>query len=126
MLFRSAFLDEPHIWLLFIVVAFHAGLAALQRPAYESYIQAVVPAEMMVAVQALNSIRFNIGMILGPAIGGIIAAKFAAVDAYMIDLATFAASLIAVMLLKYLPRNPNADKPSVRSVITSLKYAVSR
>lgn len=122
----NAFLDEPHIWLLFIVVAFHAGLAALQRPAYESYIQAVVRAEMMVAVQALNSIRFNIGMILGPAIGGIIAAKFAAIDAYMIDLATFAASLIAVMLLKYLPRNPNADKPSVRSVITSLKYAVSR
>ena len=122
----NAWLDEPHVWLLFVVVAFHAGLAALQRPAFESYIQAIIPPEMMAAVMALNSIRFHIGMILGPSIGGIIAARYAAFDAYLIDLVTFAASLIAVFMLRHLPRSANADKPSVAGVIRALKYAKSR
>ncbi len=122
----NAWLDEPHVWLLFVIVAIHAGLAAMQRPAFESYIQAVVPVEMMSAVMALNSIRFHIGMILGPSIGGIIAARFSAFDAYVIDLFTFTASLIAVFMLRHLPRSPNAERPSVAGVIRALKYAVSR
>lgn len=122
----NAWLDEPHVWLLFVIVAIHAGLAAMQRPAFESYIQAVVPVEMMSAVMALNSIRFHIGMILGPSIGGVIAARFSAFDAYVIDLFTFAASLIAVFMLRHLPRSPNAERPSVAGVIRALKYAVSR
>src|SRR5689334_17504937 len=32
----NALLPKPQVWILFIVVAFHAGLAALQRPAFES------------------------------------------------------------------------------------------
>jgi len=122
----NAWSETPRIWVLFVVVAIHAGLAALQRPAFESFIQAVIPPEMMAAVMALNSIRFHVGMILGPSIGGIIAARFAAVDAYLIDLATFAASLLAVFMLRHLPRSPNADKPSIGGVIRALKYAVSR
>ncbi len=122
----NAWLDEPHVWLLFVVVALHAGFAALQRPAFESYIQAIIPPEMISAVMALNSIRFHIGMILGPSIGGIIAARFAAVDAYLIDLFTFAASLVAVFMLRHLPRNPNADRPSFHGVWKTVKYAFSR
>lgn len=122
----NAWLDEPYVWPLFVVVALHAGLAALQRPAFESYIQAIIPAELMSAVMALNSIRFHIGMILGPSIGGIIAARFAAVDAYLIDLVTFSASLVAVFMLRYLPRNPNADKPSFKGVWKTVRYAFSR
>lgn len=122
----NAWLDEPHVWLLFVVVALHAGFAALQRPAFESYIQAIIPPEMISAVMALNSIRFHIGMILGPSIGGIIAARFAAVDAYLIDLVTFGASLVAVFMLRHLPRNPNADRPSFHGVWKTVKYAFSR
>lgn len=122
----NAWLDAPHVWILFLVAALHAGLAALQRPAFESYIQAIIPPQMMSAVMALNSIRFHIGMIVGPSIGGFIAARYAAADAYLIDLVTFAASLIAVFMLRYLPSSANAVKPSLDGVIKALKYALSR
>ncbi|HEY2867761.1 MAG TPA: MFS transporter, partial [Pyrinomonadaceae bacterium] len=88
--------SQPRIWVLFVAVALHAGLAALQRPAFESFIQKVVPTEMMSAVMALNSIRFSIGMIIGPAIAGVIATQFTPSWAYFIDLVTFSASLAAV------------------------------
>src|SRR4051812_44079038 len=90
----NALLPNPRVWVLFVVVAFHAGLAALQRPAFESFIQKVIPIEMMSAVMALNSIRFTLGMIVGPSIAGIIATQFSPAAAYAIDLVTFAGSLI--------------------------------
>jgi MFS family permease len=119
-------LPQPRIWILFVAVALHAALAAIQRPAFESFIQKVIPAEMMTAVMALNSIRFSIGMILGPAIAGVIATQFTPSWAYFIDLATFAASLIAVFLIKFVPPPENADRPSFEGVVYALKYAFNR
>lgn len=122
----NALLPSPHVWVIFVAVALHAAFAALQRPAFESFIQKVVPAEMMSSVMALNSIRFSIGMIIGPAIAGVIANQFDPSLAYIIDLVTFAASLIAVFLIRSVPPPENADRPSFAGVWNSLKYAVSR
>ena len=122
----NSLLPEPQIWILFVAVALHAGLAALQRPAFESFIQKVVPSEMMSAVTALNSIRFSIGMIVGPAIAGVIATQFTPSWAYFIDLVTFAASLAAVFMIKFVPPPENADRPSIAGVLGSWKYAFRR
>jgi MFS family permease len=125
-LFVNALLPKPSIVVLFVVVALHAGLAALQRPAFESLIQKIIPAEMMSAVMALNSIRFSLGMIVGPAIAGVIATQFTPAWAYLIDLVTFAATLIAVFMLKFVPPPENADRPSFAGVVNAVKYAFSR
>ncbi|MGH9948338.1 MAG: MFS transporter [Pyrinomonadaceae bacterium] len=125
-LLLNALLAQPRIWILFVCVAFHAGLAALQRPAFESVIQKIIPSEMMASVMALNSIRFHLGMIAGPAIAGIIATQFSPAVAYSIDLVTFAASLIAVFMLRYVPSPENAERPSIAGVWRAVKYAFSR
>ena len=125
-LLLNSLLPTPQIWVLFVVVAAHAGLAALQRPAFESFIQKVIPTEMMSAVMALNSVRFSIGMIVGPAVAGVIATQLSASVAYAIDLATFTASLIAVFMLRFVPPPENAEKPSFQSIKKAWKYAFSR
>lgn len=125
-LLLNAALDQPSIPILFVAVAIHAGLAALQRPAFESFIQQVIPPEMMSSVMALNSIRFHLGMIVGPAVGGIIAAQFTAFYAYLIDLVTFVASLTAVFQLGAVPSPENAERPSFSGVVKAVRYAFSR
>lgn len=122
----NSLLPTPQIWVLFVVVATHAGLAALQRPAFESFIQKVIPTEMMSAVMALNSVRFSIGMIVGPAVAGVIATQLSPSVAYAIDLATFTASLIAVFMLRFVPPPENAEKPSFQSIKKAWRYAFSR
>lgn len=122
----NSMLARPLIPVLFIVVALHAGLAALQRPAFESFIQKVIPPEMISSVMALNSIRFHIGMIVGPAVAGIIATQFSPTDAYLIDLVTFAASLAAVFMLRFVPPPENAERPSLEAVKRGVRYAFSR
>ncbi|MBV9215605.1 MAG: MFS transporter [Acidobacteria bacterium] len=126
LLIVNTLLPHPQVWALFVIIAVHAGLAALQRPAFESFIQKVIPVEMMSAVMALNSIRFSMGMIVGPAIAGVIATQFSPAVAYSIDLVTFAASLTAVFMIRFVPPPENADRPSVDAVKKAWKYAFSR
>jgi MFS family permease len=125
-LLGNSLLPQPQIWILFLSVALHAGLAAIQRPAFESFIQKVIPAEMMSAVMALNSIRFSVGMIVGPAVAGIIATQLSPSVAYGIDFLTFGASLIAVFMLQSVPSPDNAERPSFAGIKKAWKYAFSR
>src|ERR1700674_5318773 len=104
MLVFNALLARPQVWLLFVGAALHAGLAALQRPSFEAMLQKLIPLNLMSAVSALNSLRWNVTSILGPSIAGIILARYGAATAYTIDLATFAASLTAVFLIRAVPR----------------------
>jgi MFS family permease len=122
----NSLLPSPQIWVLFVAVALHAGFAAVQRPAFESLIQQIIPSELMSAVSALNSLRYNFGAIISPSIAGLIAASFSASIAYTIDLITFAASLIAVFMLSRVPALENAERPSLKSIIEGCRYALSR
>ncbi len=125
-LLLNSLLENPRIWVLFVAVALHAGFAAIQRPAFESFIQKVIPPELMSSVMALNSVRFSIGAIVSPAVAGIIATQLSASVAYSIDLVTFVASLIAVFMLRHVPPPENAERPSWAGIRKAWRYAFSR
>ncbi len=125
-LLLNSLLPNPRIWVLFVAVAIHAGLAAIQRPAFESFIQKIIPPELMSSVMALNSIRYSVGAIVSPAIAGIIATQFSASVAYSIDLVTFLASLVAVFMLRHVPSPENAERPSWNGIKKAWRYAFSR
>ncbi len=117
---------HPKVWALFFVAALFAAFSALQRPAREALTPRIVPPENMPAVAALNSLLFNFGQIIGPAIAGVIAASFGAAFAYAADAATYLVSLGTLWLMSAVPPPEDADRPSLRSVIEGLKYARSR
>lgn len=125
-LLLNSLLPNPQVWVLFLSVALHAGFAAIQRPAFESFIQKVIPVELMSAVMALNSIRYSVGAIVSPAVAGIIATQLSASVAYTIDLFTFVASLCAVFLIRAVPPPENAEKPSWQGIKRAWKYAFGR
>ena len=123
----NAMLPRPQVWLLFVCASLHAGLAALQRPSFEAMMQKIVPPELMSSVSALNSLRWNVTTILGPALAGIILAKFGASVAYSIDLVTFIASLTAVFLISASPKaTQTEERPTLKSVSEGLHYAWRR
>jgi MFS family permease len=122
----NALNPNPQIWMLFVAAGLHAGFAALQRPAFEAFIQQIIPNDLMSAVMALNSMRWSLGAIVSPAIAGIITVSFGSSIAYSIDLITFIASLAAVFMLKKVASPPNAERPSVKSIVEGVSYAVKR
>jgi len=65
-------------------------------------------------------------MIVGPALGGVLAVTIGPVLTYSIDLVTFVASLVALWLMRAVPPPPDADRPSMQTIVEGLRYARSR
>ena len=68
----------------------------------------------------------QVAQLAGPALAGVLIASVDLAWVYAIDLATFAVSLACLALVRAVPPPPAADRPSVRSVLTGLRYARSR
>ncbi len=125
-LLANSLLPNPQIWVLFLCVAIHAGLAAIQRPAFESFIQKIIPPDLMASVMALNSIRWSLGAIVSPALAGIVAVTLGPSVAYAFDLVTFAGTIYAVYAIAAVPSPDDAERPSWAGIKRAWKYAFSR
>ena len=75
-LLANSLLDEPHEWVLFVCAALLAGFYALLRPPLDALVPRVVPREQLKAAMALEWLRGDVGMVAGPAIGGVLIAAF--------------------------------------------------
>jgi MFS family permease len=126
LLLANSLADAPRVWLLFVCAGLFAALNGLQRPSLDALMPRLVPPEMIPAVSALNSLRGNVGMIAGPAAGGLLLSAYGPAVTYGVDFASFAFSLAALWLMRAVPPPPEADRPSLRSVLEGLRYARSR
>jgi MFS family permease len=126
LLFLNSLLDEPKVWVLFVVTPLLAAMDGFQRPALDSMVPRLVSRDELTAAAALDSLRGEFGMIAGPAIGGILIATVGLPATYGIDVATYGASVVALALMRAMPPPPEAVPPSLRSIGEGFKYAWSR
>jgi MFS family permease len=122
----NALSDEPHLWLLFVVAALTASVDGLQRPALEAMVPRLVQPAELPATMALSSLGMQVAQLGGPALAGLLIASVDLTWVYAFDLATFAVSLLCLTLVRAVPPPPDADRPSVKAVLTGLRYARSR
>jgi MFS family permease len=122
----NSLLPQPRAWVLYVCAALFAALNGLQRPSLDSLVPRLVSAELMPAAAALKSLSGTIGMIGGPALGGLLVATLGPAFTYSFDFLSFVASLAALAAIRAVPPPPGADSPSLRSVFEGLRYARSR
>jgi MFS family permease len=126
LLLVNAVLPHPRVWPIFVFAAVVAALDGLQRPSLDALVPRIVAHDQLAAASALSSLRMNLGMIAGPAIGGVLIATAGVAWAYTLDIVTFAGSLVALALMRAVPAPTGADRPSVRGIVFGLRYAMSR
>ena len=122
----NSLLAQPRVWVLYLCTALFAALNGLQRPSLDALVPRLVGAEQIPAAMALRSLSGTIGMIGGPALGGLLVTTLGPAATYSIDLATFAASLVALWMMRAVPPPPDAGGPSLRSIAEGLRYARRR
>ncbi len=125
-LLANALAPHPRLWVLFVVGAVMAGLDGLQRPPLDALLPRLVDEDELVSAGALSSLRMTVGMIAGPALGGVLIAAFGVASAYTFDIATFVVSLVALALMRSVPPPADAPAPSLRGILEGLRYAGSR
>jgi MFS family permease len=116
----------PRVWVLFAVAMVMAGLDGIQRPSLDAMIPRLVDRDELLAAGALDSLRGNVAMIAGPALGGVLIATAGLPATYGFDAVTFVVSLVALSQMRAVPPPPDAAPPSFRRIADGLAYARSR
>ncbi len=118
--------SEPRLWPIFIIAALMAGLNAFHRPALEALTPQILSREEIPAASSLNSLRSTIGMVGGPAVGGVAIATFGLGGTYTMDVCSFVVSLLALSMIRSFPVARKIVRPHFQSIMDGLKYARSR
>ena len=100
----NSWLWDPRVWILFVVGAAMAGLDGIQRPPLDALIPRLVDRDELIAASALDSFRANLGWVAGPAVAGVLIAVLGLPLTYLIDVVTFGVSLVALGLMRAVPR----------------------
>ena len=106
LLFGYAALRVDWVWPLYGLVVMSSGISAISAPAATTFIPRLVGPEQRAAAMALNRIIFQVMLIAGPALAGVIAAGIGVKGCYLVDTATFAGALWGVGRLPAMPPEP--------------------
>lgn len=127
MLAWNASLNTPHLIILFFTSAAMSAVTGLHRPALDSITQQIVNKEDYSLVGALNTFKFSVGSVAGPALGGLIIAHFGLISTFFVDFSTFTISLICLLLMTHIPKpTKEKDQSTWSSLKEGIQYAFSR
>ena len=120
----QAFAGLDLVWLLYALVAVQSSLTAIDRPARATFVPSLLPASQLSAGLALNQLSFQITLIVGPALAGLIAATphLGLRACYLIDAISFGAALYGVARLPAMRPQPNARRPGPRAVAEGVRF----
>ncbi|MEV4803001.1 MFS transporter [Nonomuraea sp. NPDC049421] len=118
----QAILGLDNVWLIFLAVAFNSTGFAITGPTRGAIIPRILDAELVPAANALNSLVYSMGAVIGPMIGAVAMTSGGFASAYALDAVLFTANLYAALRLPALPPLGEVTRPGLRSVIDGLSF----
>jgi MFS family permease len=122
----NAALPHPQVWALYVLLTLGTTAFSLGTPALRSLLPRIVAEDQIAAASALEGIYGNLAAAVGPILAGVLISFVGLTTTYLIDVGTFAASLVALWLLPPLPPAEAAARASVRSMVEGFRYVRSR
>ena len=129
LLLVGALIGRPPLWYLYVVAGLQASLFGINMPTRSAAVPNLVSRTDLPAALALNQVLYNGAMFVGPAVGGLILARWGLTWAYGLDVLSYAAAIGSAVLLRSLPpEREGTEDPSTgwRAVKEGFAYLRSR
>ncbi|MGQ9752335.1 MAG: MFS transporter [Thermoanaerobaculaceae bacterium] len=97
---------EVTVWHILLLALFQGVVDALDMPARQSFQAELVPVEDLQSAVSLNSSVFNVGRSLGPALAGLVVARYGEGWCFALNAASFVPFLLALLSV---PESAKAD-----------------
>lgn len=103
------------------LVAVQAGCSALGAPAGRTFVPRLLPRHLVPAGIALQMVAFQAAMLVGPAVGGLVIARWGVAVCYLVNALTFLVSLYGVWRLPSMRPEGEAARPGPRAALDGLR-----
>lgn len=118
----QAFLGLQQLWLLYALAAAESLVGAIDQPARRTFLARLLPMELVPAGAALNMLAFQVALLGGPAVAGVLTAAGGLRLCYLVDAVSFAATLYGVARMPALPPLGDLPRPGLRATLDGLAY----
>lgn len=127
-LLGSALIPRPPLGLIYGAAALSAGVRGIVIPTRNAMIPSLVGQERVAAAIALNQVVWSATAIAGPALAGLVVAQLGLAWAYGLDVASFAATIVAASLMRPRPpiTQPGREERGLRAILEGLRYLRGR
>ena len=122
----NSLLPSPKLAVIYIVAALFSAVDGLQRPSADAILPRLVEHKDLPAASALMSLRWQVGMIAGPALAGVLISIAGVSAGFILDILTYFVALFILIRVKNVPPRKESEKPSFSSLVAGVKYATSR
>jgi MFS family permease len=122
----NAFRDHPDVWVVFVVSALLMSSSSLQRPSREALMPRTVRHDQITAANNLTSLGMQIGVLVGPAIGGLLVAYVGIGWCFVVDICGLALATLLYVAMRPYPHREETTPPSLAGIGEGLRYAFSR
>ncbi len=113
---------RARLWPLFVLPAVASGLTGFDNPTRNAIVPRLVAAEQISTASAMVQVLNQVGVIVGPAMGGLLLAGAGADFVYWFDAATFLAAITAVWTISPQPKSEGATRPGLRSIAEGFQF----
>ena len=122
----NSLLPSPKLAVIYIIAALFAAVDGLQRPSADAILPRLVEHKDLPAASALMSLRWQVGMVTGPALAGVLISIAGVSAGFILDILTYLLALFILLKVKSVPPMKESEKPSFSSLVAGVKYATSR
>ena len=98
------FTGQITLWQIYLLTAIQATALAFDLPARQALVPNLVPAEDLPNAFSMQSIAFQVGSIVGPALSGLVIAYWGQYYAYLLNGITYLAVIGALLLIGPIPQ----------------------
>ena len=118
------FSGEIELWHIYALTAVQAAAMAFDLPARQSLVPNLVPRADLPSAFSLQSIAFNTGSIIGPALSGVVIGYLGQEYVYFINAVTFLAVILALVLLGQVPQTTAVVQRGLRAALLDIRDGV--
>ena len=122
----NTFVGEPRVWLIFVLSGLLAAAGSLQRPSREALEPRTVRHELITAANALSSFGMQAGVLVGPAIGGLLIAYVGIGWCYVVNIVGLSIAIVLFALMRPYPHLGETTPPSLQGIGEGIRYALGR
>lgn len=122
----NAFRDDPSVPLIFVVSALLAAASSMQRPSREALMPRTVRHDQITAANALTGFGMQLGVLVGPAVGGLLIAFVGIGWCFVVDVVGLAVASLLFVAMRPYPHREETTPPSLRGIREGLDYALRR